>query len=56
MSEVKRAELCKFDCIALAEFNKALTLNLPEKDLNALAEMLEMETRVRQRVREITAK
>lgn len=42
------------DCIARKEFLDALTLNLPVKDLLALTQMLEMDSRVRQRVREMT--
>ena len=53
MSEVKRTELCKFDCIALAEFNKALTLNLPAADLENLAGDLEWESKQRQFKRRI---
>jgi hypothetical protein len=45
--------LTRFDCIALAEFNKALTLNLPEPDMKALVEMLELDSRIRQKAREI---
>ncbi len=30
----------RFDPISLAEFNAALTLNLPTKDMEALVEML----------------
>ena len=47
------AKLSRFDCIARKEFLEALTLNLPEQDLKALAEMLEMDTKIRKKAREM---
>ena len=55
MAAVHQSALTRFDCIALAEFNKALTLNLPEHDLKALADDLEMESRIRKQVNPLRA-
>jgi hypothetical protein len=41
------------DCIARKEFIAAQLLNLPDRDLLALYEMLAMDSRVRKRVSEM---
>lgn len=43
----KHPAVDRFDPVSLAEFNAALTLNLPPKDMQALVEMLIGDTQMR---------